>query len=137
MQARLEQEPPLLVLRLRRTLTRDAVVDALVRALGLDPAKSAKVDGYYHELEVGCSTRSRSTAASGTRSPTSCTRTSARSPAYDRLRPAPAARRTSAMPSTGALSAGASRTSSRAAPSRGRADEPEPDEVDRLFTGSA
>jgi hypothetical protein len=53
LQARLEQEPPLLMLRLRRKLTRDAVVDALVGALGLDPAKREKVDGYYHRLETG------------------------------------------------------------------------------------
>ena len=53
MQARLEQEPPLLVLRLRRRLSRGAVVDAIVSTLGLDPAKREKVAGYYHRLEVG------------------------------------------------------------------------------------
>jgi hypothetical protein len=54
MQARLEQEPPLLVLRRdRRKLGRAAVVDALVAALGLDPAQRDKVAGYYHELEIG------------------------------------------------------------------------------------
>jgi hypothetical protein len=53
LRARVEQEPPLLLLRLRRKLTRDAVVDALVGALGLDPAKREKVDGYYHRLETG------------------------------------------------------------------------------------
>jgi hypothetical protein len=53
MQARLEQQPPLLVLRLLRKLSRDAVVDALVGRLSLDPAKRAKVGRYYHELEVG------------------------------------------------------------------------------------
>lgn len=53
MQARLEHEPPLLVLRQRRRLTRDAVVSALVGALGLDTAKSAKVKGYFSDLEVG------------------------------------------------------------------------------------
>lgn len=52
-QARLRSEPPLLVLRLRRKLTRDRVVDALVESLGLDPKKRDKVAGYYHELEVG------------------------------------------------------------------------------------
>jgi hypothetical protein len=51
--ARLEQEAPILVLRRRRALTREAVVGALVDALGLDPAKSAKVRGYYSDLEVG------------------------------------------------------------------------------------
>lgn len=53
MQARLEAEPALLVLRRRRKLTREAVVDALVKRLGLDPAKNDKVGGYYHDLEVG------------------------------------------------------------------------------------
>jgi hypothetical protein len=53
MEARLEQEPPLLVLRRRRKLTREAVVSALVGRLGLDPAKGDKVGGYYHELETG------------------------------------------------------------------------------------
>ncbi len=53
MQARLEREPALLVLRQRRRLTRDAVVAALVSALGLDVSKSAKVRRYYSDLEVG------------------------------------------------------------------------------------
>ncbi len=53
MQARLESEPALLVLRRRRTLTREAVVSALMTALGVDSAKSDKVGGYYHDLEVG------------------------------------------------------------------------------------
>jgi len=53
MQARLQQEPPLLVLRLRRALGRDAVVDALVSRLGLDPAKREKVKRYFSDLEVG------------------------------------------------------------------------------------
>jgi hypothetical protein len=53
MQARLEQKPPLLVLRLLRRLSRDAVVDALVGRLGLEPEKRTKVGRYYHELEVG------------------------------------------------------------------------------------
>ena len=44
-QARLEHQPPLLVLRLRRKLTRGAVVDAIVSTLGVDPAKREKVDG--------------------------------------------------------------------------------------------
>jgi hypothetical protein len=53
LQARLEQEPPLLALRLRRKLSRGSVVDAIVAALGLDPANREKVDGYYHRLETG------------------------------------------------------------------------------------
>jgi hypothetical protein len=46
-------EPPLLDLRRRRGLKRGGVVDALVAALGLDPAKRDKASGYYHELESG------------------------------------------------------------------------------------
>jgi hypothetical protein len=52
-QARLERQAPLLALRIRRKLGRRAVVDALVGALGLDPAKSEKVGDYYHRLENG------------------------------------------------------------------------------------
>jgi hypothetical protein len=46
-------EAPLLALRNRRALKRDAVVDALITAFGLDPAKREKVKGYYHRLETG------------------------------------------------------------------------------------
>jgi len=53
MQARLEQQPPILLLRLRRKLGRDTVVAALVGQLRLDPGKTHKVGGYYHDLEVG------------------------------------------------------------------------------------
>jgi hypothetical protein len=53
LQARLEQQPPVLVLRLRRKLRREAIVAALVERLRLDPAKSRKVAGYYADLEVG------------------------------------------------------------------------------------
>ena len=53
MQARLEQQPPILLLRLRRKLSREAVVSALMGQLRLDPGKGDKVGGYYHELEVG------------------------------------------------------------------------------------
>jgi hypothetical protein len=52
-QAGLEHEPPLLVLRKRRKLTRDAVVSALMTRLSLDPAKRGRVRGYYHRIEVG------------------------------------------------------------------------------------
>jgi hypothetical protein len=53
MQARLEQEPPLMLLRIRRRLSREAVVDAILRTLSLDPGKRAKVNDYYHQLETG------------------------------------------------------------------------------------
>lgn len=46
-------EPPLLELRRRRALTRERVVTFLVDRFGLDPAKRAKVDRYYHEVETG------------------------------------------------------------------------------------
>ncbi len=53
MEARLQSEPPLLVLRLRRKLGREAVVSTLMSTLRLDPAKRRKVEAYYHELETG------------------------------------------------------------------------------------
>lgn len=53
MRAWIEQEPPLLELRTRRRLRRADVVRALVERLGLDPRKRAKIEDYYHELEVG------------------------------------------------------------------------------------
>jgi AcrR family transcriptional regulator len=46
-------ESPLLRLRTARGVTRDAVVGALVRTLGLDVKKKEKVERYYHELESG------------------------------------------------------------------------------------
>ena len=46
-------DTPLLELRRRRGLTRDRVVDGLIRALALDRAKRDKVKRYYHELESG------------------------------------------------------------------------------------
>jgi hypothetical protein len=46
-------ESPLLRLRTARGLTRDAVVAALVRTLGLDEKKKEKVRRYYNELESG------------------------------------------------------------------------------------
>ena len=48
-----EGEPPMLRLRVERRLTRDAVVNALVKGLGLDRRKTPKVRRYYHELETG------------------------------------------------------------------------------------
>ena len=46
-------ESPLLRLRALRGMTRDTVVAALVRTLGLDEKKKEKVRRYYHELESG------------------------------------------------------------------------------------
>jgi hypothetical protein len=46
-------ESPLLRLRTTRGVTRDAVVAALVRTLGLDEKKNEKVRRYYLELESG------------------------------------------------------------------------------------
>ena len=53
LQSRIAQEPPLLVLRQRRKLGRQAVVDGLVKMLSLDVKQRDKVARYYHELEVG------------------------------------------------------------------------------------
>ena len=52
-QAWIEGEPPLVALRVRRGLKRDAVVDFVIHTFGLDPAKREKVRRYYHELETG------------------------------------------------------------------------------------
>ena len=46
-------QTPLLALRTARGVTRDGVVDAIVSALSLDPAKRGKVKRYVHELEAG------------------------------------------------------------------------------------
>jgi hypothetical protein len=46
-------QTPLLALRTARGVTRDGVVDAIVTALSLDPAKRGKVKRYVHELEAG------------------------------------------------------------------------------------
>ena len=51
--ALVEGHPPLLELRVQRGLRREQVVAALVRMLGLDVKKEAKVAGYYHQLEGG------------------------------------------------------------------------------------
>jgi hypothetical protein len=53
MNAWLAGEPPLLALRTSRGMRRKQVVEALIRILGLDPAKEKKVAGYYHRLETG------------------------------------------------------------------------------------
>ena len=46
-------ESPLLRLRTARGLKRETVVATIVRTLGLDAKKEAKVGRYYHELESG------------------------------------------------------------------------------------
>jgi hypothetical protein len=46
-------ESPLRRLRTARGVTREAVVSVLVKALGLDVKKEAKVSRYYHDLESG------------------------------------------------------------------------------------
>ena len=46
-------QPPLVQLRSRRGVRVDDVVDAIVTALALDPAKRAKVKRYYPRLEQG------------------------------------------------------------------------------------
>lgn len=53
MEAWIAGEPPLLELRRRRGQRREAVVEAILAALGLEPAKRAKVAGHYHRLESG------------------------------------------------------------------------------------
>ena len=107
-------------------------MDALVGALGLDPAKSEKVDGYYHELEVGLL------------DPEPVDRS-----VWDVLADVLQGERPRARWSPTGASCGAgvsptcasrrsmqARLSTRAAAPAAAADEG-PDEIDRLFTGSA
>lgn len=128
MEARLNSEPPVLILRRRRALTRDAVVDALVRTLGLEPGKRSKVGRYYHELETGLLDPAP-VDSSVWAALAEFLRANVRALADFRPPPltAPAARRS--MDSGWVL---AERLSAPAI----EADET-PDEVDRLFTGSA
>lgn len=49
----LQDEPPLLELRRRKGLRVDEVVDRLVAALGIDPARRARVKRQYQRLEGG------------------------------------------------------------------------------------
>ncbi|MDX6644291.1 MAG: hypothetical protein QOK40_18 [Miltoncostaeaceae bacterium] len=53
MEAWIGGEPPLLELRRRRGRRREAVVEAILVALGIDPARRARVAGHYHRLESG------------------------------------------------------------------------------------
>ena len=53
MRAWVAGQPPLLELRTRRRMKRDAVSSWLVSALGLDAKKERKVARYYHQLESG------------------------------------------------------------------------------------
>jgi hypothetical protein len=53
MEAWIAGEPPLLELRRRRGRRRESVVEAILGALRIDPAKRARVAGYYHRLESG------------------------------------------------------------------------------------
>lgn len=129
-QARLEQQPPVLVLRLRRKLTREAIVAALVGRLRLDPAKSGKVDGYYHDLEVGLLDpepvdRSVWDALADV--------LEANVRALADLRPEPPAALATYLRSATPMQA---RLSESASAPAALADEG-PDEIDRLFTGSA
>jgi hypothetical protein len=52
-EAMLTGESPLVGLRARKGVRADDVVDALVKRLGLDPSRRAKVKRYYERLERG------------------------------------------------------------------------------------
>lgn len=131
LQARIAGEPPLLRMRVRRALTRDAVVDALVQRLDLDPATRDKVGRYYHRLETGgldpapVSARvwevlSALLSASAPRLADFSPRRVEVAEAYLRMQDAPEL----------AASPGALLEPVATAPD-------EPDEVDRLFTGTS
>lgn len=136
MQARLEQQPALLVLRHRRRLTRDAVVRTLVSALALDTSKSEKVHAYYSDLEVGVLNpkpvdRRVWDALAGVLNANVRVLAGLRPPPP----PAPAAvyARMSSGPEVRRRMFGVS--SSAQASAERAADEP--DEIDKLFTGNA
>jgi hypothetical protein len=121
-QAWIEGEAPLVALRTRRGLRRDAVVDFLVETFGLDPAKRAKVRRYYHELETGQLDRRRVSArlvdALGTLLDTRVGELLAWKP--QPMAPEPAYYRASAP--------------TMAAPAAAPPSREEPDEIDVLFT---
>ena len=130
MQARLETEPALLVLRRRRKLTREVVVDALVKRLGLDPAKSDKVGGYYHDLEVGNLNPDR-VDGSVWDVLADVLKANARSLAGIRLEPPALAMSAYMREPTGTQAKPAG------APAAVPSAAEEPDEIDRLFTAGA
>jgi hypothetical protein len=120
-----EGQPPLLELRTRRGLRRDAVVDALVQLLGLDPTKRAKVKRYYHELESGLLEprgvdRRVWEALAGT----------LKAQVEDLI-----AWRTRPLEPLGEVYLRRAHASAEAIPFTARSEEPE-DEVDRLFRGA-
>jgi hypothetical protein len=115
-------EPPLVQLRSRRGVRVDDVVDAIVSALGLDPAKRGKVKRYYQRLEQGLldPTRVSRRVLAVVRGQVGERTTEAFAWRAPELRVEPAYYR-----------AGPELTTAR-----GLAGEPEPeDEIDRLFTG--
>ena len=133
MAAWIEGDTPLLALRTRRGLTREAVVQRLCSALGLAPAQAGKVSRYYHRLEGGDLDTRRVDRRVFARWPTPsapASRTCWRGPRRSRPR-----RRCSTAAtafSEPAASVAADMSMAAAAPMR---DE-EWDEVDRLFAGA-
>ena len=130
MQARLEQQPPILLLRLRRKLSREAVVSALMGQLRLDPGKSDKVGGYYHDLEVGNLNPGR-VDGSVWDVLTDVLKANARSLAGYRVEP-PALAMSAYMRETKGTQA-----KPAGAPAAVPSAAEEPDEIDRLFTAGA
>lgn len=123
MRAWVRGEPPLVELRTRRGLKRGPVVDALVAALSIDPAKREQVRDYYHRLESG-TLDPAGVSRRVWEALTSLLGTDARSVAAWRPRPidaAPAFRLSEPM-------------ASPATELYHRVAQSEPDEVDRLFT---
>ena len=131
--AAVDGHPPILELRVRRAVGRDAVVDALIRALGLDAAKRDKVDRYYHELEIGTLDPR---GVDGSVWSTLGDLLKANVQWLARFRPPPPAAMGDAylrLPDEPATW----RAYAAATPAPGDMAAEEPDEIDRLFTGSA
>ena len=129
MRARLGNEPPLLALRVRRKLSRAAVVDAVIARLGLDTAKRDKVARYYHELETGLLDPDPvSPRLWDTLSDFLAANVRALAGVRPTPPPAPAFHRGGGMEILASLSTAEPIDEMRAAPE-------EPDEIDMLFTG--
>ncbi len=123
-----EAEPPLLALRLERRLTRDALVDRLMELLGLRAERRAKVRRYVSDLEVGVLDPA-GVAASVWDALGQVLGANVRALAQPlSLRPA--------APAAFYRVAKLERVDEPTAPAPESAQEAEPDEVDRLFTGA-
>jgi hypothetical protein len=124
-QAWIEGEAPMVALRTRRGLKRDAVVDALMTRFGLAAGSREKVRLRYHELETGQLDLGRVDRALLEEL---ATLFKARVGDFLAWRPRPLAAEAAYYRASEVVPM---------SPAPAQAQEDEPDEVDRLFLGSA